>query len=1406
MVGPGPSAGQDQAATLVEVVPRTNTDRETIPDADGATGRTDPVSDLFDSLGLARPAWPALDWLSGMLELDLSLPDMFLEWFTAPEPPVSETEVPATAAEGAPVAPEGLSVLPSTAPADNPDVADQPRTFDVPEAHPEAAPGPAPAGPAPAGVPVVEAGPTTVPGVPTTAAEIRSRTMRATEELPQPDGPRPARTRAPIDATAATVAERSDAEAEGLRRLPASIVVRRPWHRRPPKPDPGPIPTEMEAVSAKMNRTLTPASLPPVSRSPRGTLPDLTKPVLTDLEIKAIALGTEAIGTLISGTDEASVEERRRLLDIRKNLGSRTAGAPPPAAVEASVPPPPVSAPVQDEPVIGAGLTAEQQGLFALVVADLRADTNDQAQRLLKSVRLAHSRFPGGVLDRAFEKSAEPFTAGLLPEAEGEVVVEASALADSLALTPEQLDQAVRLRKEQVDQLRAEAAGVCIAATDQANRTAAHGDAKRRATARQTASGVAQAAAADRTQSRPPSRTQQRVEQAMAALREPVASEFARLDEQVRQRERAVADAIRAQVSAIRLAQTADEMALGVEPGKRGTAQNEMAAAEVRRWADAAVAALNVGETSAQASRMAAARAETETFKAELRTAVGQALAALRQWGAEHTKAKDTWWADLDAQLGRWYGEALSSGSVWENQQGQASRIALAQDLESIKRISAIQGAGAQDVAKEYVQRLDGEARAVVIALSGGGNASDLTAALSAGLRERIRARHQAEWEAAMERAVMTLDIGPQANFDALELLLHEVQPGWNIDEVTEKIHKAVTRYRGHDEESIFEALGGLSPLAARMLPWYYENKIGQSLDDALKGYGHVGHLSSDEMDTAHQMLSGDRVQGAIGAIHSALMGAGTEMGAVNRILRSLTPVERAQAITQYQLRYDVSLENELRDQWSVSKSQVDESMALASSDLTGASALALKRSVVTIHTSSGGYGDGIGGYSEENRTAIINRSAATEVYEQVRRDVESEGTTKSWNSAQIEAEITLRSHELGVRFDEIAANEWWVRNQPPGTTATETAFSLASPAGRDLLEGLAANDRVKIDVAKIRIEDEGLWASDSAINAVFRDQAKRSLTEVQRDWGPIMQARTDAQLRREELGFANAEERVNRRMELERQNAEQLGRMADDRTGTRMDELGNLYQITSGRSLTEMVEDNMSFTSRKEALARVQQRGVLTNYQKLKYAIEGLGTDMPMLRSTLATMSRKDLAEADLQWRKEHHGESLITAVEDDTSGREQTDLVDMATFGVPQTAEEVVEAAEAKLQRDQKSATAAGAYFTRKESAFAARSVRCCGPAYRTCAAAGPTATRSGGRRRRSTSRSSAPTRRSSSSAKRSTPSPTCWPTRPRSSPRSWSVRCWRRSPQAGRRWSPRRSSPRFWPPQCRSASSRR
>ena len=78
-----------------------------------------------------------------------------------------------------------------------------------------------------------------------------------------------------------------------------------------------------------------------------------------------------------------------------------------------------------------------------------------------------------------------------------------------------------------------------------------------------------------------------------------------------------------------------------------------------------------------------------------------------------------------------------------------------------------------------------------------------------------------------------------------------------------------------------------MTPVGTKILRIEYQDRTGQSLDAALSGTGHIGYLNRDEQTTADQLLRGEGVAGAAGALHSALEGLGTNTDAIRQVCRA---------------------------------------------------------------------------------------------------------------------------------------------------------------------------------------------------------------------------------------------------------------------------------------------------------------------------------------------------------------------------------------------------------------------------------------------------------------------------------------------------------------------------------------
>jgi hypothetical protein len=1137
----------------------------------------------------------------------------------------------------------------------------------------------------------------------TSADEVQAFAAAATARLPRPTAPAPAGGAPALSAARASIAARGAVRTRQATVAPRRLAGAAPVpHHSPPHEDPGPIPDQMQAIREKSALTLPPATLPAIPASPRGTVPDLARPVLSTEEIRAIRVGESLINITTADPDE-----RARLLAIRNELlTGQTASAPAPDSAAAGAPRP--SAPplvVQDEPVGGVELDRQQRALFTRVIGELRRDVPLEARGILDTIRTQHTLYPNGILHTNFPELG---TGILLPELQTIVTQETGALAQAIGLVPEQIDAAIAERRTEVETLSRQAAASTAAAGTQTVVAATDASQRRAAAARRSAEATTRAVATDRAASgrRHRPTIQDRVTVAIDDIQRKIATARAGYDAQLRNRERALTSAVQREISAIRLAGTRDELAIERAGGPDAEIQEGL----VQRWVEAQIAALGDANSGTQKRLTDDARASIQGYKIELDTAAGVAFTALRDWGRRQSTVSEDWWTRVDADLGTWAREATAHTIHWQLEQGEEARVALAQDLAAVKRIVELQHA--QDTAgvHAYIASLDAETQVVVRALSASSQqgATDLAGALSAGLRARIRSAQRQRIEDELQnRILLRADPGATADeIERLQTIVRATNPTPAIRERVASIHSSVTRYRGFDEQAIFTALQGLTPLGGKVLRLVYQQIHDQSLDDALHGYGHVGWLNEDEYMTAQQMLTGNNeaaVNGAVGAINSAITGLGTNKEAIKRILRGLSDAQRQEVSRRYSARYGESFETAIRGEW-ISSSQQDEMIALSDNRVRDADAIALGRTVET-HTTQGDEGGGGG-----EQYATIDREEAQAVFAQVRREVEEEGGRRNWTSAQVEAEIALRGHEIEQQFNVRFSNEWWAREGAPGTSAMRTAFSLSGGAGRDLLNAVADNDLRRVDVARIQLEDQGTYAEDAAINAVFRDQNSRSLAEVNRDLGPAMHARAERMLADEASSgrFPSEAERLNRRMQLERENAAELSRLADERTRTRMSALGAAYQQASGRTLGEMVEANMSGAARDEARARVAQGGVVSNYQRVRFAIEGAGTDLPMLRSALESMSPSERARARAQWAHDHDGESLEDAIRGDTSGRDEDDMMDLLDYGAPRNVDEVVGAARRRFNRDREGGTGLGDWLTSDEVDDARRQVR--------------------------------------------------------------------------------------------------
>jgi hypothetical protein len=1041
----------------------------------------------------------------------------------------------------------------------------------------------------------------------------------------------------------------------------------------------------MKALRVLTGAQLDPVLLPLPEPSPLGTVPNPAGPVLSPENLRTLGLGQAAIDEVSSGADAEGqlAEDQRRLRKLCAELTTPPAPGTPPE-------PEPLPLLVDQPEVPAVRLTGGQRAMFRQVVERLRAEQEAQAGLVLTAIRRGHSSYPGGLLDVLFPALGADLAAQLATD----LTAQAADLSAALQEAPDRVDAVLAARRQEATDHRAAAAAAVAARTSQAADEARRADVRTRSTVRAVAAATRLAAVGGRE--RPPrvSRTEARVERAIAELREPVALELARLDEQLRGRRAALTDAVRRQVAAIGLAQARDQLTLARHPPPGGVP--DPCLNRVTEWAADAVAK----QERALPGLLQQALDGTDALKAKLRAAAAEAMQALRQWGAAHTRAGDAWWAERDADLARWATDAAAQAEFWASEQEQASRLALVADLDALQRLAEAQDEGGQQAVEEFVAGLDGEARAVVLELTGGGAGEagpDYVGAVLAGLRERVRAARHAELETQLDAELLGLDPAQPEVFRHLRTLLGTVQPDADLEGRADRIENATHRWvRGHDEDAIFEAMAGLTPLAARLLPVVYRrNHHGETLESALIGnWRH--HLSADELDTADQLVAGSRVDAAVGTIRTAIGGPGANVSAVNRTLRALTKEERSQLPARYRERYHEEFEADLRSQWSVSQPEVAETIALLEGDVARADAIALGATVYALPSG--------GEYDVGPPTWAIDREHAEQVLARSHADAEAEGRRRNWTSAQVAASATARTQAVLGRFDQLHAGAAWAADRAPGSTPSQVALTLPG-AGGNLLQAIAAGDRTRTDVARVQIEDAGAWASDKVLLDVFQDQSERSRADVERDYAPILAARREARLR-----GLSGETLTDRRLQLEIEDERRIDHLAEPVTRQRMADFGTAYQAAAHRSLSDMVRANMSGVDADEAQTRIRTGGILTPSQQIQFAVGGWRTDVPRLRTVIGRMTKAELVdlERSTEWDNAFPGRTVLQVVDANTSGRDVQDLTYMVEHGRPRTARAQVDAVLDRVRRDRAQGTAFGRWLASTETEVSERDAR--------------------------------------------------------------------------------------------------
>jgi hypothetical protein len=1167
---------------------------------------------------------------------------------------------------------------------------------DLPRARDAPLPGAAIAGPVPVAAP---AGPPTAPvAAPgpadgsTPGAIVRRWTagVRAGGAgIPTPGVTVLPEARATVSRTAAGAARRNGEAREGLA---ASAVATVPAALRvedaPPPPPSNPVPDQTAAVLALSDLRLPDQAVPPLAASARhsfvdigttevtvgGTMPRIgDSPVANDLfnivtSPDASRLADRLVGTAgAPGAATAPTQEAQRAAEALAHFALRreaAAGPVPQGRGEQVITPDTGPQPV---PPLPPGL----QTPVAEVVARLLAQTGQTTTQVLDRMREAAYR--GGVLRTLFPAVGESLAANL----QTEVSAELRAIAAAANVSSADLDQMVTTRRQKLAQsgtaARDEAAAVGAAA-----RTEAAGQGQ------QTMDAIAGAADLAREE------TVRRQEQAGGAADPTIIN--ARRDltigwvrshvtTQITDYQTA-GDRRSRELTAAQAAQTAAYQALAqrekydvLTPRDPRPRRDTTDLPRERRLADAtavigAAADIRLREVG-EAFRIRITRAATLTTsrRREIETAGSTAISAARTWAVEKIHENDSWWQRMTRRFQAWFAEADTATETWQVRRTRENRDAVARDLDLVQTAQRMLDEG---LTREQIlqdRRLGAAEQAVIaqfFALPPGTHPLEFAAGR---LRNTLAADHLAAAKTVFEEELIATPVGYQ-DFAGAEKILAVARAeggGFNAEQIVTGVHAAMDQW-GTEEAQIYSQLNGLTRLKGAAVRKLYFAQFGSSLDKDLSE-----ELSGDELSRAQAQLEGRAAQAEAIALHDAIAGPGTDEAAIMQVLRNKTPAEveaiRAEYLSRFGETLDAALAGDLAE-----GNELDQAQAHLSGNTERADAIALDDAMRGGLT---GWGT-----DEGEVERIQNR---------VRDEVLARARSEGWSSQQMEAEVRRRMGRISAEFESRygTVEEYRIPGRENEPALSRAFRSELSGPERDLAQALQDNDLVAADSARIEIERTGFYASDEKINGVLRSQYERALQARRLDEGPARGLAVE-QAVRQARAEGKSEDEVSRiRMAMERQMERELGKAAQADSRLTMSQLQETYQDRYTWPLDFVVSWNTSGQEHAAARSLLAQGGRLEPIQELEYATRGPGTDVDALRRTFSSMTHAQIMALRKEWAELHPDEPFYDMLVGELSGRDRSDILDMAIYGAPESALEEIARERRRVDREREDLT---------------------------------------------------------------------------------------------------------------------
>ncbi|RKG76187.1 hypothetical protein D7W79_18390 [Corallococcus exercitus] len=1154
------------------------------------------------------------------------------------------------------------------------------------------APPPAPTAEAPVTAAPIPAAPATSEGADPVAA-WKGRIASTTAKVPEPQLPPAPRytfkiIQAAVDPNAVRAARLKQLEDEGKK----AITPAQQPKDLPAIPD-DPTGKASSLVDAKCERKLEvkEAKLPDLQKSPLGHVPEIGSQLMRDDGGHMLIKGP--LGDIVYKPGGPKPTDPDKLKDWTLLQKKITAAAD--TQKKAKVQP--------KEPA--KGITVLEQAAPAPInVPDFaRVDIGDVLARLLAA--------PDKYADASVQKAHEAYVPGGLDASWGTALItaerplfaaELQRVAEAAQIKKEDLDAKVEARRKQlVDSHTATTQTLSKAHEDAKTRLEESGktfaDSLSRMRASLDAQSEAKAAAikggVDLTEAR------RKRDALIAAVDTKVSNWVVRYDQNGKRFKEAFAKAATDQMRAYELAALQDEWELkkdaGDDPVKLKAATE--AYRPTKKWLEDRRKEIGAVVTKAKRD----IDQSVERYQQELRDAGKEAKEVIRDWHAKQIGYERGFWDRLLGWIIDWLAAAHDESRAWEAARAAENKGSLDQNMLFLAEVRLRQGEALDEEAIKGNSALSEEQKAILLSYYGKGG-KDPVQALAEGLAVRIIGQRKKPLMEALEKELLA-----STDLERLKTVVDQQEPLFSnrARNISLKVWEGVDQW-GTDEKKIFDALANLNPLQGHYIELLYKSEHNEDLRERLKSeLDDFFSTTTHDWDKAEALLSGNAAKAAAVELDDAMEGTffgtgwGTDEDAILNLLRGKTQ-EQIEAIKKaYQAKYGRDLVTKMDDELrsgALKTHDVDEMHALVEGRTEDARAIEMDRAM------RGGWFFGLG----------TDRKAMEGVYDRIRKETEADAQQYGWDTKTFRAELLKRNQALDASYEKQYGKDWTER------TAGESALSAAfhdemQGADLKLIEGLRDDKGLQVDAARIRIEHTSVfYADDKIIRDAMSAEGKRQIADARRDGYLDIQERLDIERgldeakvkpasegplteedrrkgRISELEFLDkwSPEKVQARIAKERKEVDGKAKaQAQANAPATMKALAAEYDsaYVEGTHLQATFEQAVLMDTSgadREAVAALLEKGYLTDAEIVQYAVQGVGTDEDALKEVLAGKTKAEIQAIAEEWAKNNPPDPGDTRtpyqrfrdrLDEDLSGREEFDILDLVDFGEPVTPQE--------------------------------------------------------------------------------------------------------------------------------------